>query len=311
MKPLMILYLLAGFTDAVITTTPAAAVTTTAPAAAVTTTAPAAAVTTTAPTAAVTTTAPAAAVTTTAPAEAVTTTTPAAAVTTTAPAAAVTTTAPAAAVTTTTPAAAVTTTSPAAAVTTNAPAAAVTTTAPAAAVTTTAPAAAVPTTAPAAAVTTTAHAAAVTTTAPAAAVTTTAPAAVDKAFANSPGFRRSIVNSFRSGSVVTDMILVYDKQSSVPSSSSVQALLTSSSTSLNILPGSFSAGNYRNAHDVLFSMYTELQTQKIRIPAEMNTNLMILHSYILVKIYVKRGEHLIAAHMLIRFSNNVSKFPPT
>lgn len=44
------------------------------------------------------------------------------------------------------------------------------------------------------------------------------------------------------------------------------------------------AGNYRNAHDVLFSMYTELQTQKIKIPAEMVTNLMILHSYILVKV---------------------------
>uniref|UniRef100_A0A8L0DNG0 WD repeat-containing protein 19 n=1 Tax=Oncorhynchus mykiss TaxID=8022 RepID=A0A8L0DNG0_ONCMY len=70
-----------------------------------------------------------------------------------------------------------------------------------------------------------------------------------------------------------------------------------------------SAGNYRSAHDVLFSMYTELQTQKIRIPAEMNTNLMILHSYILVKIHVKRGEHLNAARMLIRVSNNISKFP--
>lgn len=45
-----------------------------------------------------------------------------------------------------------------------------------------------------------------------------------------------------------------------------------------------SAGNYRNAHDVLFSMYTELQAQKIKIPAEMATNLMILHSYLLVKV---------------------------
>lgn len=44
------------------------------------------------------------------------------------------------------------------------------------------------------------------------------------------------------------------------------------------------AGNYRNAHDVLFSMYTELQAQKIKIPAEMATNLMILHSYLLVKV---------------------------
>lgn len=47
---------------------------------------------------------------------------------------------------------------------------------------------------------------------------------------------------------------------------------------------SFAPGNYRNAHDVLFSMYTELKAQKIKIPSEMVTNLMILHSYILVKV---------------------------
>ncbi|CAJ1052137.1 WD repeat-containing protein 19 [Xyrichtys novacula] len=69
------------------------------------------------------------------------------------------------------------------------------------------------------------------------------------------------------------------------------------------------AGNYRNAHDVLFSMYTELQAQKIKIPAEMATNLMILHSYLLVKIHVKKGDHLKGARMLIRVSNSISKFP--
>ncbi|XP_069600695.1 WD repeat-containing protein 19 [Ranitomeya imitator] len=69
------------------------------------------------------------------------------------------------------------------------------------------------------------------------------------------------------------------------------------------------AGNYRNAHDVLFSMYMELKTQKIKIPAEMATNLMILHSYILVKIHVKRGDHMKGARMLIRVANNISKFP--
>jgi hypothetical protein len=31
-------------------------------------------------------------------------------------------------------------------------------------------------------------------------------------------------------------------------------------------------------------MYTELKSQKIKIPSEMATNLMILHSYILVKV---------------------------
>lgn len=49
------------------------------------------------------------------------------------------------------------------------------------------------------------------------------------------------------------------------------------------------SGNYRNAHDVLFSMYTELQAQKIKIPAEMATNLMILHSYLLVKVCTAEG----------------------
>uniref|UniRef100_A0A8C9BC88 WD repeat domain 19 n=2 Tax=Phocoena sinus TaxID=42100 RepID=A0A8C9BC88_PHOSS len=70
-----------------------------------------------------------------------------------------------------------------------------------------------------------------------------------------------------------------------------------------------SAGNYRNAHDVLFSMYAELKSQKIKIPSEMATNLMILHSYILVKIHVKNGDHMKGARMLIRVANNISKFP--
>ncbi|KAM9398279.1 uncharacterized protein ACWYII_032061 [Salvelinus alpinus] len=219
----------------------------------------------------------AAAVTTTPPAAAVTTA-PAAAVNTTAPAAAVNTTAPAAAVNTTAPAAAVNTTAPAAAVNTTAPAAAVNTTAPAAAVNTTAPAAAVNTTAPAAAVNTTTAPVAATTSAAVASpdppsssegamslqfsldqtfnsdlsnssssefknLAAKVTSEVKKAFSNIAGFRRSIVKSFRSGSVVTDMIVVFDKQSSVPSSSRVPALLTSSFTSLSLIPGSISAGS--------------------------------------------------------------------
>ncbi|XP_045568198.1 cell wall protein DAN4 isoform X3 [Salmo salar] len=175
-------------------------------------------------------------------------------------------------VATTTPAAAVTTTTPAAAVTTTTPAAAVTTTTPAAAVTSTTPAAAVTTTTPAAAVPTTTTTAAVASTDPPSSsegilslrfslnqtfnsdlsnpsssafktLSTNVVTNVNKAYAKTPGFRRSIVNSFRSGSVVTDMTLVFDKQSSVPSSSSAQTILTNSSTSLNILPGSISVGS--------------------------------------------------------------------
>nr|XP_045017612.1 WD repeat-containing protein 19 isoform X2 [Jaculus jaculus] len=69
------------------------------------------------------------------------------------------------------------------------------------------------------------------------------------------------------------------------------------------------SGNYRNARDVLFSMYAELKSQKIKTPSEMTTNLMILHSYMLVKIHVKNGDHMKGARMLIRVANNISKFP--
>nr|XP_029529405.1 mucin-5AC-like isoform X2 [Oncorhynchus nerka] len=61
---------------------------------------------------------------------------------------------------------------------------------------------------------------------------------VNKIFARTPSFLRSIVNSFKSGSVVTNMTLVFSNKSSVPSACSAQATFTISSTSLNILPGS-------------------------------------------------------------------------
>jgi WD repeat-containing protein 19 len=45
----------------------------------------------------------------------------------------------------------------------------------------------------------------------------------------------------------------------------------------------------------------ELLTNGIPVPAEMRTNLMILHSYILARLHVKRGDHLKGARMLLRF----------
>lgn len=68
-------------------------------------------------------------------------------------------------------------------------------------------------------------------------------------------------------------------------------------------------GIYRNAHDVLFGMCQELKQNGIKIPYEMYVNLMLLHSYILVRLHVKRGDHMKAARMLIRVANNISKFP--
>nr|XP_029529716.1 spore coat protein SP65-like [Oncorhynchus nerka] len=183
-----------------------------------------------------------------------------------------TTAVPAATTTTAVPAATTTTAVPAATTTTAIPAATTTTTSVPAATTTTAGPAATTTTAGPAATTTTAVPAATTTTAVA---LTNPPSSsegtlilrfsldeiftsdlanpsssafkalagkvvseVNKIFARTPSFLRSIVNSFKSGSVVTNMTLVFSNKSSVPSACSAQTTFTISSTSLNILPGS-------------------------------------------------------------------------
>ena len=36
---------------------------------------------------------------------------------------------------------------------------------------------------------------------------------------------------------------------------------------------------------------------------------MILHSYTLARLHVRRGDHLRGARMLLRVANNISKFP--
>ncbi|KAL3180069.1 hypothetical protein MRX96_037455 [Rhipicephalus microplus] len=69
------------------------------------------------------------------------------------------------------------------------------------------------------------------------------------------------------------------------------------------------AGNYRNAHDVLLSMYQELRKHQIKVPAEMYHNLMLLHSYILVKVQIRHGNHMQAARLLERVANSISRFP--
>ena len=56
-------------------------------------------------------------------------------------------------------------------------------------------------------------------------------------------------------------------------------------------------------------MMRELQKQDIKVPLEMENNLLILHSYMLAKAHLKRGDHKKAARMLIRVAENISKFP--
>eukprot|EP00043_Microstomoeca_roanoka_P010106 m.96337 g.96337 ORF g.96337 m.96337 type:complete len:1381 (-) comp14788_c0_seq1:232-4374(-) len=69
------------------------------------------------------------------------------------------------------------------------------------------------------------------------------------------------------------------------------------------------AGSYRTAHDILFDMYNELRSRNVSVPPELYNDLVILHSYILGKIHLRRNDHMKAAHMLMRVADNISKFP--
>nr|KAJ3420801.1 WD repeat-containing protein 19 [Polyrhizophydium stewartii] len=68
-------------------------------------------------------------------------------------------------------------------------------------------------------------------------------------------------------------------------------------------------GNYRTAHDLLLDNYRQLKRTKAKVPAELDRMLMLLHSYMLVKTLVRIDEHVKGARMLMRVSNNISRFP--
>ena len=81
-------------------------------------------------------------------------------------------------------------------------------------------------------------------------------------------------------------------------------------------------GNYRQAHDLLFECVRNLRRVHSKIPMELERTLMILHSYVLVKVrwkhvrnfdssqvMVKLDDHELAARLLKRVANNISKFP--
>ncbi|KAH9424866.1 WD repeat-containing protein 19 [Dermatophagoides pteronyssinus] len=69
------------------------------------------------------------------------------------------------------------------------------------------------------------------------------------------------------------------------------------------------SGNYRNAHQLFFSMCIELRKNHIAIPSEMVFNLMLIHSYMLAKLWIRIGDHQISAKLLIRVYDNINQFP--
>ena len=68
-------------------------------------------------------------------------------------------------------------------------------------------------------------------------------------------------------------------------------------------------GNYKNVHDLLFSTFRDMQTQNLPIPLDLYKKLVLLHSYVIVKRIAKSGDHLNAAHMLLRVATRISEFP--
>lgn len=68
-------------------------------------------------------------------------------------------------------------------------------------------------------------------------------------------------------------------------------------------------GNYRSAHDVLLGMCQQLRHNRLAISSELLSSLMLLHSYILVRLHVCRGDHGKAACMLVRVTDNMNQFP--
>ena len=68
-------------------------------------------------------------------------------------------------------------------------------------------------------------------------------------------------------------------------------------------------GNYKMAHRQLFDAHRELTGEGRRPPPDLTESLMLLHSYALVKLRVKRKDHTGAARLLRRVASSIDKFP--
>ncbi|KAI9138081.1 WD repeat domain 19, isoform CRA_b [Paraphysoderma sedebokerense] len=80
-------------------------------------------------------------------------------------------------------------------------------------------------------------------------------------------------------------------------------------TAMIIAREEWAAGNYRTAHDLLLDNFRQLRQSGNYIPSQMENMLMLLHSYILVKVLVRNEAHEKGARMLIRVAHNISRFP--
>ncbi len=68
-------------------------------------------------------------------------------------------------------------------------------------------------------------------------------------------------------------------------------------------------GNFAAAHAVLVETIRNLEDMNMKVPLLLRQSFLLLHSYELVKGFVKRAEHLAAARLILRVAQSVSKFP--
>jgi len=67
-------------------------------------------------------------------------------------------------------------------------------------------------------------------------------------------------------------------------------------------------GEYRQSRDILFDIICQLDKHRVTVSQEMKQNLMLIHSYLLIK-PMKEKDRVISALLLRRVSKNASKFP--
>ncbi len=68
-------------------------------------------------------------------------------------------------------------------------------------------------------------------------------------------------------------------------------------------------GNYPLAHSVIIETIRQLEDAGIKVSLQLRQTFVLLHSYIRVRSLIKADDHLGAARLLMRVTQNVSRFP--
>jgi WD repeat-containing protein 19 len=68
-------------------------------------------------------------------------------------------------------------------------------------------------------------------------------------------------------------------------------------------------GNYALAHKIVTEIIRCLEDASCKVSLQLRQAFVLLHSHSLVKLYVKRDDHMSAARLMLRVAQHISKFP--